>query len=72
MQVEVAAMLLLIVLFWNCFSFPCYCVQRRNCLNHVKHIRDAVRFENTRLRQQSGLLGREALLYDFEEKQDKV
>jgi hypothetical protein len=40
-------------------------------LNRIKHSRDLLRIDNSRLKQNSGLLGNTILLRDFEECVDK-
>ena len=41
-------------------------------ISHTKQVRDALRINNQRLRQNCGLLGNEPLLRDFEERKDEV
>ncbi|KAK3607426.1 hypothetical protein CHS0354_035120 [Potamilus streckersoni] len=44
---------------------------KRDVLSRTKQARDALRIDNQRLRQSSGLLGNEPLLRDFEEQKDE-
>ncbi|XP_072168638.1 cilia- and flagella-associated protein 184-like [Diadema setosum] len=45
--------------------------QKRDILSRTKKARDSLRIDNQRLRQKSGLLGKNSLLMDFEEKKDE-
>ncbi|KAK7507293.1 hypothetical protein BaRGS_00001228 [Batillaria attramentaria] len=45
--------------------------QKRDILSRTKQARDSLRIDNQRLRQNSGLLGNEPLLRDFEERKDE-
>ncbi|XP_014666457.1 PREDICTED: coiled-coil domain-containing protein 96-like [Priapulus caudatus] len=46
--------------------------QRRDTLNHSKQVRDNLRTANQRLQQQCGMLGNEALLFDYEERKEEA
>ncbi|XP_035694850.1 coiled-coil domain-containing protein 96-like isoform X1 [Branchiostoma floridae] len=45
--------------------------KKRDILSRTKQARDALRIDNMRLRQKSGLLGNEPLLRDYEERRDE-
>ncbi|XP_019613905.1 PREDICTED: coiled-coil domain-containing protein 96-like isoform X1 [Branchiostoma belcheri] len=45
--------------------------KKRDVLSRTKQARDALRIDNMRLRQKSGLLGNEPLLRDYEERRDE-
>uniref|UniRef100_A0A2C9M4A6 CCDC113/CCDC96 coiled-coil domain-containing protein n=1 Tax=Biomphalaria glabrata TaxID=6526 RepID=A0A2C9M4A6_BIOGL len=46
--------------------------QSRDVLSRTKQARDALRIDNQKLRQNSGLLGNEPLLRDFESQKDEA
>ena len=54
-----------------CFCYTFIYFQKRDILSRTKQARDALRIDNQRLRQNSGLLGNEPLLRDFEERKDE-
>ena len=66
---------LFLLLFFTCgivyFQFMLLSFQKRDVLSRTKQARDSLRIDNTRLRQNCGLLGNEPLLRDFEERKDE-
>ena len=67
--------LLFLIYFFTCgivyFQFMLLSFQKRDVLSRTKQARDSLRIDNTRLRQNCGLLGNEPLLRDFEERKDE-
>lgn len=47
-------------------------LQKRDVLNRTKQARDSLRLDNQRLHQQCGMLGNDALLYDYEERKEEA